>query len=81
MIIYICATSLAYLLFQTNVVLISKKSGKEVKRYITETLFFLHIINAFEKNGNLVVDVCAYKDAKALDAMYVRAIEVRFFFI
>ncbi|CAH2076131.1 unnamed protein product, partial [Iphiclides podalirius] len=60
---------------KTNIVLISKQTGKEVKRYVTETFFFLHIINAFEQDGKLVVDLCAYKDAKALDAMYVRAME------
>ncbi|CAG4972196.1 unnamed protein product [Parnassius apollo] len=61
--------------YETNIVLICKQTGEEVKRYRTETLFFLHIINTFEQNGKLVVDLCAYKDAKALDAMYIKAIE------
>ncbi|XP_014359421.2 carotenoid isomerooxygenase [Papilio machaon] len=60
---------------ETNIVLINKKTGKEVKRFRTETMFFLHIINAFEQDGRLIVDLCSYKDAKALDAMYVKAIE------
>ncbi|XP_068632686.1 carotenoid isomerooxygenase [Battus philenor] len=61
--------------YETNIVLISKKTGKEVKRFRTETMFFLHIINAFEQDGKLIVDLCAYKNAKAIDAMYVKAIE------
>ncbi|XP_041988121.1 carotenoid isomerooxygenase-like [Aricia agestis] len=60
---------------KTHIVLISRKSGQEVKRYQTDTLFFLHIINCFERDGRLVVDLCAYKDAKVLDAMYIAAIE------
>ncbi|KAL0880658.1 hypothetical protein ABMA27_001877 [Loxostege sticticalis] len=59
----------------THIVLISRSTGKEVRRYSTETLFFLHIINTFERDGTLVVDLCAYKDPKALDAMYISAIE------
>ncbi|CAH2239272.1 jg21899 [Pararge aegeria aegeria] len=60
---------------KTHVVLISRRTGKEVKRYYTDTLFFLHIINCFEEDRNLIVDICAYKDAKVLDAMYIHAIE------
>ncbi|XP_063822333.1 carotenoid isomerooxygenase-like [Ostrinia nubilalis] len=59
----------------THIVLISRSTGKEERRYCTEPLFFLHIINAFERDGTLVLDLCAYKDAKAIDAMYVQAIE------
>ncbi|XP_072938578.1 carotenoid isomerooxygenase-like [Epargyreus clarus] len=60
---------------ETHIVLISRQSGKEVKRFRTDTLFFLHIINCFEMNGKMFVDICAYKDAKVLDAMYIHAIE------
>ncbi|RVE52616.1 hypothetical protein evm_002735, partial [Chilo suppressalis] len=60
---------------QTHVVLISRTTGAEVKRFCTDPMFYLHIINAFEKDGKIVVDLCAYKDAKAIDAMYIQAIE------
>ncbi|KOB70760.1 putative carotinoid oxygenase [Operophtera brumata] len=56
---------------ETHIVLISRKDGKEHKRYRTATLFFLHIINCFEQGGTLLLDLCCYKDAKALDAMYM----------
>ncbi|KAI8422522.1 hypothetical protein MSG28_006333 [Choristoneura fumiferana] len=61
----------------THIVLISRKTGKEVTRYRTDTLFYLHIINAFEQDGRLVVDLCAYNDAKVIDAMYIQAIEAK----
>ncbi|VVC89980.1 unnamed protein product [Leptidea sinapis] len=60
---------------ETHIVLVCRNTGKEVKRYMTETLFYLHIINCFEHKGKLFVDLCAYKDAKTLDAMFVEAIE------
>ncbi|XP_034826805.1 carotenoid isomerooxygenase isoform X1 [Maniola hyperantus] len=60
---------------KTHVVLISRHTGKEINRYQTDTLFFLHIINCYEKDRSLVVDLCTYKDAKVLDAMYIHAIE------
>ncbi|KAJ2949968.1 hypothetical protein O0L34_g11293 [Tuta absoluta] len=60
---------------ETHIVLLSRHTGKEVKRYRTPALFYLHIINAFEQDGKLFVDLCAYKDAKVLDAMYIHAIE------
>ncbi|XP_075974072.1 neither inactivation nor afterpotential B [Anticarsia gemmatalis] len=61
--------------YETHIVLLSRETGKEVKRFRTETLFYLHIINCFEHNGNLVVDLCAYKDSKVIDGMYIHAIE------
>lgn len=61
--------------YETHIVLLSRSTGREVKRFRTESLFYLHIINTFEQEGNLVVDICAYKDAKVIDAMYVKAIE------
>ncbi|KAH9629703.1 hypothetical protein HF086_001516 [Spodoptera exigua] len=63
--------------YETHIVLLSRSTGREVKRFRTESLFYLHIINTFERDGNLIVDICTYKDAKVIDAMYVKAIEVR----
>ncbi|XP_049868033.1 carotenoid isomerooxygenase-like [Pectinophora gossypiella] len=61
--------------YDTHITLINRKTGKEEKRYITETLFFVHIINCFEEEGYLNVDLCAYKDAKIIDGMYLEALE------
>ncbi|KAL4715571.1 hypothetical protein ACJJTC_009197 [Scirpophaga incertulas] len=61
--------------YETHIVLISRITGKEVKRYRSETMFYLHIINSYEQENKLIVDVCAYKDPKAIDAMYIEAIE------
>ncbi|XP_013181454.1 PREDICTED: carotenoid isomerooxygenase-like [Papilio xuthus] len=60
---------------ETNIVLISRKTGEEVRRYRTETLFYFHVINAFEDGQNVVLDFCTYKDAKILNGMYIKAME------
>ncbi|XP_050673911.1 carotenoid isomerooxygenase-like isoform X2 [Leptidea sinapis] len=60
---------------ETHIVLISRNTGEEVKRFRTENLFYLHVINSFEHNGKLTIDICAYKDAKALEGMYVDALK------
>nr|XP_034826970.1 carotenoid isomerooxygenase-like [Maniola hyperantus] len=59
---------------ETQIVLVDRNTGEET-RYRTETFFFLHTINTFEKDSNLIVDVVSYKDAKMIDAMYVEAIK------
>ncbi|KPJ14365.1 Beta,beta-carotene 9',10'-oxygenase [Papilio machaon] len=60
---------------ETNIVLISRETGEEVRRYITETLFYFHVINAFEHDQSLVLDLCTYKDAKILNGMYIKAMQ------
>lgn len=37
--------------------------------------FFLHTINAYEDNDNIIVDICCYQDPSVLDCMYVEAME------
>lgn len=55
--------------------LVNRNTGEQT-RYTTETFFFMHIINCFELDGQLIIDVCSYKDAKIIDALYVEAIKV-----
>lgn len=60
--------------YETQIILIHRGTGNQT-RYITETFFFMHLVNCYESNGNLYVDVIAYKDAKIIDAMYVETIK------
>jgi beta,beta-carotene 9',10'-dioxygenase len=39
--------------------------------YETEAFFTFHHINAFERDGELVVDLCAYDDPSIIDALYL----------
>ncbi|XP_043471148.1 carotenoid isomerooxygenase isoform X1 [Leptopilina heterotoma] len=60
----------------TQIHVISRKTGKIAKSFLTETFFYLHIINQFETldNDYVVLDICAYRDAAMLDCMYINAI-------
>ncbi|CAH0714177.1 unnamed protein product, partial [Brenthis ino] len=60
--------------YETNVILIHRETGAET-RYSTDTIFFMHIINCFESDGQVMVDMCSYKDSKILDAMYIEALQ------
>ncbi|CAK1549422.1 unnamed protein product [Leptosia nina] len=60
--------------YDTHIILVSRTDGS-VKRYRTPTIFFLHIINCFEKDDKLILDMCTYQDAKIIDAMFIDAIK------
>ena len=55
----------------TRVHLVSRGGKKQSLRptvYAAPPLFFFHTINAFEKEGHVVLDVIVYEDASSLDA-------------
>ncbi|XP_046962607.1 carotenoid isomerooxygenase-like [Vanessa cardui] len=60
--------------YETQILLINRNTGAKT-RYRTDTFFFMHVINSFESDGQVTVDVCSYDDAKIIDAMYVDAIK------
>lgn len=37
--------------------------------------FYLHTINAYEENDDIVIDICCYQDPSVLDCMYIEAME------
>jgi carotenoid isomerooxygenase len=53
-----------------------KKDGHLFKTFLAEAFFYLHIINSYEENNHLIVDICCYKDPTMLDCMYVDALMV-----
>ncbi|CAH2108026.1 unnamed protein product [Euphydryas editha] len=68
------ATLAWYPEYETQILLVNRITGEE-KRYRTDTFFFMHIVNSYEIDGKVIIDVCVYKDAKIIDAMYVDAIK------
>lgn len=50
---------------------VDKASGKVVAEALTEAFFAFHHVNAFERNGEVVVDVSAYPDAAIVDLLYL----------
>lgn len=59
----------------TCIYLICRQTGKLKYTFEAEAFFYLHIINAYEDDQYVIVDICTYKDHGMLDCMYVEAME------
>lgn len=57
----------------TFIYLLCRTTGQLKHTYETDAFFYLHIINAYETDGYVVVDICCYKDPAMLDCMYTEA--------
>nr|XP_054774205.1 beta,beta-carotene 15,15'-dioxygenase-like [Lytechinus pictus] len=44
-------------------------------KYVTEAQFFFHQINAFEKEGHIVLDMCSYKDNEIMKRLYLKPLQ------
>lgn len=55
---------------------ISRATGKLVRSFSAEAFFYLHIINQYEDQGHIVIDICCYKNPSMLDCMYFDALKV-----
>ncbi|XP_066996131.2 carotenoid isomerooxygenase [Anabrus simplex] len=60
---------------QTLVHLMDRETGVLLRTFVTETFFYLHIINCYEEDEHVVVDLCCYRDPSMLDCMYVEAMK------
>lgn len=58
----------------TLIHVIDKRNGDFFKTFKAPTFFFMHTINAFEKSGNVLLDLCAFRDASIIDFLYVESI-------
>ncbi|XP_054269655.1 carotenoid isomerooxygenase-like isoform X2 [Macrosteles quadrilineatus] len=59
----------------TLIHVVKKDSGKVFKTYYAEAFFYLHIVNQFESENHLVLDICCYSDPSMLDCMYYDALK------
>jgi carotenoid cleavage dioxygenase-like enzyme len=55
----------------TRFTLVDRDGGPTVGPFVTEPSFAFHHINAFERDGQVVVDVCGYDDASVIDLLYL----------
>lgn len=53
-----------------------RTDGQLFKTFFAEAFFYLHIVNCYEEDNHVIVDICCYKDASVLDCMYVDALMV-----
>jgi beta,beta-carotene 9',10'-dioxygenase len=48
-----------------------RSTGERRGTYEAGSFFCFHHVNAFERGGELVVDLCAYEDATVIDSLYL----------
>lgn len=53
-----------------------RKSGKLISKLKTDPFFAMHHINAFEADGEIVIDLVTYEDSTFIDAFYLNRIEL-----
>ncbi|XP_023308036.2 carotenoid isomerooxygenase isoform X2 [Lucilia cuprina] len=54
--------------------LVDRKTGQETHTFESEAFFFLHIINQYEEDNYVVIDICCYKDPEMINCMYLESI-------
>ena len=52
-----------------------RDTGSHVRTVTTEAFFAFHHVNAFDLDGDLVVDLVGYDDASVIDAFYLNRLE------
>uniref|UniRef100_A0A1Y1L6P7 Carotenoid isomerooxygenase n=1 Tax=Photinus pyralis TaxID=7054 RepID=A0A1Y1L6P7_PHOPY len=60
---------------QTQINVVSRKSGKIAYTFFAKPFFYLHLINQYECSNHIVVDICSYKDPSMIDCMYIEALK------
>lgn len=55
----------------TYIYLIDRDTGELKYTFHTEAFFYLHIINQYEKDGHVVIDISCYRDPEMLNMMYI----------
>jgi beta,beta-carotene 9',10'-dioxygenase len=51
--------------------IMDRYNGKIAGKYITDSFFAFHHVNAFEKGNELILDIDAYPDASIIDSFYI----------
>jgi carotenoid cleavage dioxygenase-like enzyme len=56
----------------TKLTLIDRRSGEPVQTFTDEPYFAFHHVNAFERDGEVVVDMATYPDPGLIDDLYLK---------
>ena len=58
----------------TRFLVVDRDTGRLLASLRTDPFFAFHHVNAFEEEGDVVVDLCTYEDASIIDALYLGAV-------
>lgn len=61
----------------THIYLLNRKTGNLDHTFTAESLVYFHIVNQYEENDHVVLDICCYKDPGMLNCLYVESMKVR----
>lgn len=56
---------------QTRIILIDRETGLLAHSFFTDPFFCFHTINQFEKNEEVILDLCCYENASVVNAVLV----------
>ncbi len=59
----------------TRWLVVDRESGDVVTRRRTTALFFFHVVDAFETDGDVVVDLVAYDDATIVENLFLSSLD------
>lgn len=59
----------------TRITVISRTNGEVFKIFVAKSFFYLHVINQYELDDHIVLDICMYKDPSMLDCMYIETMK------
>ncbi|KAK9504943.1 hypothetical protein O3M35_009109 [Rhynocoris fuscipes] len=59
----------------TVIYVISRKTSEVTNKFLAEPFFYLHIINQYEEDDHIVIDICIYKDPTMIDCMLIEAMK------
>ena len=61
----------------SRILIIDRRRGGVVSTIELEPFFVFHNVNAFERKGRIVLDVCAHRDASIIDGLYLKQLRDR----
>ena len=56
----------------SRIYIVDRRRGGVVSTVELDPFFVFHNVNAFERKGRVVLDVCAHRDASIIDALYLK---------
>jgi beta,beta-carotene 9',10'-dioxygenase len=55
----------------TRFTLVERASGEAIEGFVTDACFAFHHVNAYEQDGEVIVDLCAFEDAGIIEDLYL----------